>query len=92
MSKKNKIVLDEFEEVTAVVPENCSGPGWSNSPIWVHIENHALNKHRTEVIQPHNQTQEMQILFRTCAEAHKSMLCAVRRHTERKYNDPEEAS
>lgn len=87
-----KIVLDEFEQITAVVPQHCSGPGWANSLIWVHIENHALNKHRTIAIQPDKQTVEMQMLFNVCAVAHNSMLDAVRRQIEVRKNDPEETS
>jgi hypothetical protein len=31
------IVLKETENIIAVVPESCSGPGWTNNVVWVYI-------------------------------------------------------
>lgn len=32
-----RLTLAADEQIVAVVPERAAGPGWSNTPVWVHI-------------------------------------------------------
>jgi hypothetical protein len=57
------IQLNPDEHIIAVVPAFAAGPGWSNQPLWVYIEQSATKKLRTECIQPDEQTPEMRALF-----------------------------
>ena len=72
MKPQKPIPLSRTERVLAVVPEYCAGPGWANSPLWVHIVDHATGTLRSECIQPEDQTPEQLTLFRigavVCAE------------------------
>ena len=57
-----RIKLEYGERVIAVVPEDASGPGWSNHPISVYIA--CLDgRLRTEWIQPGERTAELHTLF-----------------------------
>lgn len=60
--KPRTIKLFNGEHIVAVVPENCSGPGWSNSPVWVFIESND-GKLRRECLQPKEQSPELINLF-----------------------------
>lgn len=57
------IQLSPDEHIIAVVPSFSAGPGWSNQPLWVYIEQSATKKLRTECFQPDEQTPEMHALF-----------------------------
>jgi len=72
-----KIVLYDNEEVLAVVPEHCSGPGWTNTPVWVYIVNDLTGAVRTESIQPERQTAAMLTLFDTAVAIQKALKNAV---------------
>lgn len=75
--KPKTIKLTEHERVVAVVPERCSGPGWANAVVWVHIVDYATGTHRCEDIQPNERTNEMHTLF-ACGEAiHNALMSAV---------------
>lgn len=76
--KINPIQLAYGEQVIAVVPEYASGPGWSNTPLWVHISGgQGGNKLRSVCIQPEQQTAEMHALFGPCAAMHKAMIRVI---------------
>ena len=60
--KARTIKLNHGERVVAVVPERCSGPGWSNAPTWVYIVTND-GKLREECIQPEERTPELHTLF-----------------------------
>ena len=49
---KVQINLKKHEHIIAVVPEYCSGAGWSNRVLWVHIADGNSRTYRTEAIQP----------------------------------------
>ena len=57
------IQLSPDENIIAVVPAFAAGPGWSNQPLWVYIEQSATKTLRTECIQPEEQSPEMRALF-----------------------------
>lgn len=76
------IYLDAGERIVAVVPEECRGPGWSNRVVWVHIED-SMGGHRTECLQPLDQTPEMWALFEAGAAMHRALLAAVPLKTRR---------
>lgn len=72
-----KIKLKPNEEIIAVVPEYASGPGWSNQPVWVHIEDSVTRTLRSECIQPEEQSLEMRALFAPGAAMTASLVRAV---------------
>lgn len=75
------ITLSRGERVIAAVPEYCSGPGWSNSILWVYIET-ADKGLRTEAIQPGERSAEQHMLFNVAEAAHRAMLGSIK--TQRK--------
>jgi hypothetical protein len=77
MTKPLTITLNPHEKVVAVVPERCHGPGWSNSPTWVHIVDYSTAKHRAECIQPEERTPALDALFAAGEAMHRSLLAAV---------------
>ena len=56
------IGLAHGERIIAVVPERCSGAGWSNSPTWVHVLA-SDGTCRTECIQPDERSPSLMHLF-----------------------------
>lgn len=60
--KPKSIKLGPYERIVAVVPERCSGPGWSNSPTWVYIANND-GRFRSECIQPEERSLSLSALF-----------------------------
>jgi len=68
--------LARGERIVAVVPEHCSGPGWSNRVVWVYIEsgNGGIRDH---CLQIEDQTPEMLTLFDVAAVMHRALLDAV---------------
>lgn len=56
------VKLHPGERVIAVVPERCSGPGWSNAPTWVYIASED-GKLRFECIQPEERTPQLHALY-----------------------------
>lgn len=60
--KRKTIGIYPGERIIAVVPDRCSGPGWSNAPTWVYIEQ-ADGMLRTECIQPSERGPDLQALF-----------------------------
>lgn len=77
-----KITLTEHEDIIAAVPKYCSGPGWGNTPIYVHIIDYSTNKYRYECFQPEEQSPEMQLLFGICAISYSQMRDAVMARTK----------
>ena len=71
--------LKKFEIVVAAWPENASGPGWSNTLMWVLIQD-ANGGLRRETLQPNEQSDEMRTLFApgaACAMALRAAAVAV---------------
>lgn len=78
--KRTQITLNRGERIIAVVPEYVSGPGWSNTPLWVYIEcvNGIGQKLlRTECIQPGDQNYDQFSLFKIAAQVHKQLVESV---------------
>lgn len=71
-----RIYLGKNERVVAVVPEDCAGPGWSNSVVWVYIRDY-LGNTRSECLQIADQTPEMLTLFEHGAIMHRALVGAV---------------
>ena len=70
------IELHRGERIVAVVPDLCSGPGWSNAPVWVHVAT-IDGRLRTECLQPDEQTPEMHTLFTPGATMCEALVGAV---------------
>lgn len=77
MKPQKPIPLSRTERVIAVVPQYCAGPGWANSPLWVHIADHAAGTLRTECIQPEDQTPAQHVLFRIGADVHCALVNSI---------------
>ena len=84
MKPQKPIQLSRTERVLAVVPEYCAGPGWANSPLWVHIADHATGTLRSECIQPEDQTPEQLTLFRIGAVVHAALVDSIGTKRSRK--------
>ena len=77
LKKPKAINLGKYERIIAVVPQLACGPGWSNKPVWVYIEE-SDGRLRTECLQPEQQTMEMrQTLFGLEALMHQKLVAAV---------------
>ena len=74
--KPKTIKLSHGERIVAVVPDRCSGPGWSNAPVWVFIATND-GRLREECIQPEERTSEMHTLFCAGEAMCKALLSAV---------------
>ncbi|WP_031254216.1 hypothetical protein [Curvibacter lanceolatus] len=77
MTKPLTIMLNPNEQIVAVTPEICSGPGWVNAPTWVHIVDYSTAKHRAECIQPDERTPALDVLFSAAEAMQGSLLAAV---------------
>jgi hypothetical protein len=75
------IPLAMHEFVVTAYAENARGPGWSNTPIWVIIENGATGEIRKECLQPEQQTEEMHRIYAFCELAHSRLLSEVTKAT-----------
>jgi len=62
---KVQIKLKKHEHILAVVPEYCSGPGWSSAILWVYIADGNTGKYRAEAIQPDERNRDQLVLFKT---------------------------
>lgn len=72
-----KIKLAKTEKIIAIEPKYCAGPGWANSPLYVHILDYSNNKYRSIALQPKEQSEEIMLLFKVTATANEAMLYAV---------------
>ncbi len=80
------IELGRDESIIAVVPEVCSGPGWSNHVVWVYIQQ--ADKHlRTEAIQSAEMSLDLRTLFAVGATLHKELVGAVKTKESGKYSN-----
>ena len=64
--------LESTDAIVTAYAEHCSGPGWSNSPVWVIVRDLQGNL-RQECIQMRDQTAEMRVLFDSSVAAHVGM-------------------
>jgi hypothetical protein len=65
--------LGEREQIVAVVPESCSGPGWSNWILNVYIRD-AEGKIREECLQKTELSEAMNLVFHTGEEMSKMLI------------------
>jgi hypothetical protein len=71
--------LSEFDMIVAAYARKASGPGWSNRPLWVIVEDRRTGKLREECIQPHQQSEEIWRLYDIAAEVDVALYAAVKR-------------
>lgn len=77
-----KLTLADGDKVVAVGPEYASGPGWSNEPLFVIVQDR-LGGLRMECIQPEERSLEMHTLFSICAAASSAMIRVVEASAKR---------
>ncbi len=69
--------LNKNEYVVTAYASRASGPGWSNTPIWVVIRDNSTGRLREECIQPEHQTAGMRILYGISEQTHAAMVAEV---------------
>ena len=77
LKPKVQIKLKKHEHIIAVVPEYCSGPGWSNRVLWVHIADGNTRTYRTEAIQPDERNRDQVVLFKAGEAMHQALVGSV---------------
>ena len=68
--------LNKHEHIIAVVAEPASGPGWSNTPLWIIVQD-SNGKFRRECLQPDEQSHGIRVLYPTAAAVHGSLVKEV---------------
>ena len=74
--KPKTIHLADGERILAVVPEYCSGQGWTNELVIVYIST-GEGEIRQEYIQPEERTPTMHALFSSGSAIQAALLSAV---------------
>ena len=74
---KVQIKLKKHEHIIAVVPEYCSGPGWSNRVLWVHIADRNTRTYRTEPIRLDERNRDQWVLFKAGEAMHQALIDSV---------------
>ena len=64
--------LDPTDRIEAVVAEPANGPGWSNTPLWVFVQD-CHGKIRRECLQPEEQGDHIRLLYATAAALHDTL-------------------
>jgi hypothetical protein len=64
--------MSEYTTVVTAYARGASGPGWSNSPVWVVLRD-PDGTLREECIQPEDQTDAMRTLYRIAADVNHRM-------------------
>ena len=59
------------------MPEYCSGAGWSNRVLWVHIADGNTSTYRTEAIQPDERNRDQVVLFKAGEAMHQALIASV---------------
>ena len=71
--------LSEFDRIVTAYARKASGPGWSNRPLWVVVEDRRTGKMREECIQPQQQSEEVWRLYDIASEVDAALYAAVKR-------------
>lgn len=71
--------LAKHDRIVAVAAEPASGPGWSNTPLWIVIRSGLNGALRMECLQPEEQGDEILRLYRIAAAVHAKMAGAAER-------------
>ena len=77
LKPKVQIKLKKHEHIIAVVPEYCSGSGWSNPVLWVHIADGNTCTYRTEAIQSDERNRDQLVLFKAGEAIHQALIGSV---------------
>lgn len=72
-----RLAITEGERILTAYAERATGPGWSNTPVWVIVAG-LDGKLRQECLQPEQQTAEMGSLYGIAAEVQRAMSHAAR--------------
>lgn len=84
MPRRQRLKLNERDEIVATRAENHSGPGWSNQTVRVFVVDYLTQKLRSECIQGRDFDRNIRALFDVCVAADKAMAAAVERFVVRK--------
>lgn len=69
-------MITKHDTIVAVAAIPASGPGWSNTPLWVVVKNRD-GKLREECLQPEEQGSAVLGLYRIAAAVHTAMVHAI---------------
>lgn len=75
-SLKKVLRLGKHDRIVTAYAQRASGPGWSNSPLWVIVRD-GDGKLREECIQPEERTAPLHWLYDVAEAAHISVLAAL---------------
>lgn len=70
--------LRKGDTIVTAWAEYCSGPGWSNTPVWVIVQDRG-GSIRRECLQPNEQSPEIYQLFHISAALQAQMLSTLTR-------------
>lgn len=65
--------LNEHDHIVAVVAKPASGPGWSNTPLWIIVQD-GNGDLRRECLQPDEQSEGIWLLYATAAAVHVALV------------------
>ena len=82
------IELAHGERIIAVVPERCSGAGWSNSPTWVYVLA-TDGTCRTECIQPDERSPLLMNMYDTGEVVCNALIYSVTTNRTKRPAPPE---
>jgi len=71
--------LSEHDRIVVAYARKASGPGWSNRPLWVIVEDRITGRMREECIQPQQQSEEMWRMYDIAHEVDCVLYAAVKR-------------
>ena len=74
--------LKDGDVVMSAWGEECSGPGWFNTPMFVLVYNSLDGKNRIECIQPEEQSEQMRDFISVSHLINRKLVYAVRNLVE----------
>lgn len=71
-------MISHLDTVIVAFAEAAGGPGWSNTPVWVVVQE-PMGKLRVECLQPDEQSHEMATLYGVSSAIHAALTNEVRK-------------
>lgn len=68
--------ISSEDRIVAVIASRASGPGWSNTPLWVVVKDQN-GKLREVCFQPDEQSPDVRLLYSIAEQTHRTMVAAV---------------
>lgn len=65
-------MIEKEDKIVTAFAESASGPGWANQPVWIIVRD-KLGNLREECLQPEEQTETMQAIYKISQAVHQVM-------------------